>query len=128
MTGARSTAAGTAAPALVGGVCERRGAGMRKRIKGDRGARADNESLAVAVATRSKWPPSRIMVPQVMANRSNVGFSNLEIRRSPTVIARSTLAAAISAAVPCPTSFDSTSSSTGAVAGIDDPTPTRRIA
>ncbi len=126
--GVRSTAARTAAPMLAGRAGDRRGVAMRRPSRVDGGMLVGSGRLAVGSAARSKWRPSRITVPQSATNGSNACLSAHETRRSPTVIVQSTLAAAISAAVLCPTSFASISSSTRVVSGIADAVVGRRVA
>ncbi len=114
----RSTAARTAAPPLAARAYEQRVGVTRERNAVDGVAHAVNGRCASVVATWARWQQSRITVPRHRPNGSNTCLSGPKTRRSSIVIASSTLGVAISAAVPCPTSFVSSSSSIRAVESI----------
>ena len=124
----RSTAARTVALPLAARACEQRVGVTRERNAVGGAAHVVNGACASVVATWARYQPSRITVPRCRSSGSNGLSSNATTRRSPIVIASSTLAVAISAVVPCPTSFVSTFSSIRVVETMADPVRGRRLA
>lgn len=108
--GVRSTAARSAGPPLARRACERRVGGIRGPSLAGRGVHAGSGRRDGGGVKLHRLRASRITVPG-RVEKWSMGCFSAQVARRPTILDPSTSTGAISAAPPCPTSSDSTSSS-----------------